>query len=77
MAKASAKDRPGFSCAPCYHGRMNDHRSANLDALTGLRFVAASFIAIAHWTGAGYTPFGFLRYDVLAILGMPLFFTLS
>jgi peptidoglycan/LPS O-acetylase OafA/YrhL len=77
MAKASAKDCPGFSCAPCYHGEMNDHRSANLDALTGLRFVAASFIAIAHWTGAGYTPFGFLRYDVLAMVGMPLFFTLS
>jgi peptidoglycan/LPS O-acetylase OafA/YrhL len=56
---------------------MNDRRSANLDALTGLRFVAASFIAIAHMTGPGYAPFGFLRYDVLAMVGMPLFFTLS
>ena len=47
----------------------------NLDALTGLRFIAAACILIAHLTAGGYAPFG-LRYD-LAPAGMPLFFTLS
>jgi hypothetical protein len=28
-------------------------------------------------TGAGYAAFVFLQYDVLAFVGMPLFFTLS
>jgi peptidoglycan/LPS O-acetylase OafA/YrhL len=46
-----------------------------LDALTGLRFIAASCIVIAHLTAAGYAPFG-RRFD-LAPAGMPLFFTLS
>ena len=53
----------------------NDRRLGNLDALTGLRFIAASGIVVAHLTAAGYAPFG-LRYD-LAPAGMPLFFTLS
>ncbi len=53
----------------------NDRRLGNLDALTGLRFIAASCIVVAHLTAAGYAPFG-LRYD-LAPAGMPLFFTLS
>jgi peptidoglycan/LPS O-acetylase OafA/YrhL len=48
---------------------------SRLDALTGLRFIAASCIVIAHLTASGYAPFG-LRYD-LAPAGMPLFFTLS
>jgi peptidoglycan/LPS O-acetylase OafA/YrhL len=46
-----------------------------VDALTGLRFIAASSIVIAHLTAAGYAPFG-RRFD-LAPAGMPLFFTLS
>ena len=46
-----------------------------MDALTGLRFIAASSIVIAHLTAAGYAPFGG-RFD-LAPAGMPLFFTLS
>jgi len=54
---------------------ISDRRSANLEALTGLRFIAAACIVIAHLTAAGYAPFG-LRYD-FAPAGMPLFFTLS
>jgi peptidoglycan/LPS O-acetylase OafA/YrhL len=53
----------------------SDRRSNDLDALTGLRFIAASCIVIAHVTAAGYAPFGW-RFD-LAPAGMPLFFTLS
>ena len=53
----------------------SDRRLRNLDALTGLRFIAASCIVIAHLTSGGYAPFG-LRYD-FAPAGMPLFFTLS
>ena len=53
----------------------SDRRSNDLDALTGLRFIAASCIVIAHLTATGYAPFGW-RFD-LAPAGMPLFFTLS
>ena len=55
-------------------GKSN-RRSNDLDALTGLQFIAASCIVIAHLTAAGYAPFGW-RFD-LAPAGMPLFFTLS
>jgi peptidoglycan/LPS O-acetylase OafA/YrhL len=53
-----------------------DRRSRNLDALTGLRFIAAWCIVMAHLTtGSGYRPFG-LEF-ALSPAGMPLFFTLS
>jgi peptidoglycan/LPS O-acetylase OafA/YrhL len=46
-----------------------------LNGLTGLRFVAAISVVIAHFTGAGYSPFG-IHYT-FSTVGMPLFFTLS
>ena len=52
-----------------------DRRSRNLDGLTGLCFVAAWCIVMAHLTAGGYRPFG-LQFN-LAPAGMPLFFTLS
>jgi peptidoglycan/LPS O-acetylase OafA/YrhL len=66
-----------MSCRDVRRGnvRESDRRLKNLDALTGLRFIAAACILIAHLTAGGYAPFG-LRYD-LAPAGMPLFFTLS
>ena len=51
---------------------MEDHlvkaARPNIDSLTGLRFIAASTIALGHTDG---------RFEVLTLLGMPLFFTLS
>jgi peptidoglycan/LPS O-acetylase OafA/YrhL len=41
---------------------------ANIDSLTGLRFIAAASIALGH-TDA--------KFDILTLIGMPLFFTLS
>ena len=47
-----------------------------MEALTGLRFIAAASIAIAHVTGSSHLTF--FRIPLrLAALGMPLFFTLS
>lgn len=54
---------------------VGEHGVVTLDALTGLRFIAAMSIVISHLTGAGYRPFG-IHYN-LSVAGMPLFFTLS
>jgi peptidoglycan/LPS O-acetylase OafA/YrhL len=74
----AAVDVRSIGSRPIPTGRKqgkSDRRSNSLDALTGLRFIAASCIVIAHVTAAGYAPFGG-RLD-LAPAGMPLFFTLS
>lgn len=49
--------------------------TSSLSALTGLRFIAAACIVIAHLTATGAAPFGF--HFNFAPAGMPLFFTLS
>jgi len=51
-------------------------KAPDIPALTGLRFVAAATIVLAHFSeGSGFAPFG-LRSPV-SVVGMPLFFTLS
>jgi peptidoglycan/LPS O-acetylase OafA/YrhL len=75
LAAVDVHSRGAGPIATTWKRGKSDRRSNDLDALTGLRFIAASCIVIAHLTASGYAPFGW-RFD-LAPAGMPLFFTLS